>query len=260
MSQKTDSPEFAPGFLWQIVLLTIAALCVVLVSHGTLTWRLTTGPRLDGVSVPITLYPWVYGGGWTIENGLRAFSGKVPEPPPASLRAATLILVLISLVVCPTLFLLEWRRRRSANAPFSERSPLRISSIFYALCGTITIVAGVGLGPVAYFSETTRANLRHAQAIQSNKDAMINELNMLAVDATQYFILPKTIGGGGQSFEGYSVLEKLAKSEEASYIVSGGQKAATFHATSARFPSCTIDVKVDSVGRMGWWTYEGEFK
>lgn len=254
MSQRTDSAEFAPGFIWQISLLTIAVLCVVVASHRDFTWHLTGG------TLPITPYPWVYGGGRTIANGLRAFSGQVPEPLPAGLRAAALVLVLINMVLCPTLFFLEWRRRELTKTLSLEHPLLRISSVFYALCGMITIAAGVGLGPAAYFSEKARADLRHAQAIQSNRDAMINQLNMLALDATQYRILPRQLGGGGRSFEGYSIPEKSAKTEEALYTVTARNNAAEFRATSAKYPLCAIEVRVDSLGQMGRWMYEGEFK
>jgi len=260
MSQRTDSPEFASGFLWQIILLTIAALCLVVFSRGVGTWRLTGDLRVNTIQSPMTLFPWIIGGKQTIENGLRAFSGKPPEAPPVGDRARALSSVLISMVLCPTVFFLEWRRRRLTKASGSEQPPLKMSSVFYALCGLVTVVVAVAVGPIAYFSERSRADSRHAHAVQGNRDVMINELNMFAIDARQYYILPKLLGGGGQSFEGYSVSEKNAKTEDASYMVTGSKNGAAFRATSARFPSCAIEVKVDGLGRMAWWTYEGEFK
>ena len=260
MSQKTDTPEFAPGFLWQIVLLTIVAMGIVLVSRGTLSWNLSRTHAWNSVSVPITTYPWMYGGARTIANGLCAFSGQPPVIAPIAQRAATLMLVLISMVFCPTLFLLEWRRRRLKDETTVKRLPLRISGMLYLLCGWVTIVSGVGLVPVAYFSETTRASLRHAQAIQGSRDVMINELNFLSVDAAQYYILPKELGGGGRNFEGYSIPEKLVKTEEAAYTITDRKNTASFHAVSLRYPSCTIDVRVDSIGQMTGWSYRGEFE
>jgi hypothetical protein len=132
--------------------------------------------------------------------------------------------------------------------------------VFYALCGLVTMFVAVAVGPIAFVSEKSRADLRHAQAVQSNKDAMINELNMLAVDAAEYNILPRQLGGGERSFLGYSVPETIAKTEEASYTVTGTMNVAAFRAISARYPSCTIEVNVDSLGHMREWTYEGEFK
>jgi hypothetical protein len=260
MSQRTDSSEFAPGFIWQIILLTIVALCIMLVSRGTLSWNLSRDQAWNSVSVPITTYPWMYGGARTIANGLRAFSGQPTIAAPIAQRAATLMLVLISLVFCPTLFLLEWRRRRLKDDSTVKRLPLRISGILYLLCGWVTIVSGVGLIPVAYISEVTRADLRHRQAIQETRDEMINELNFLCVAAAQHYILPKELGGGGRTFEGYSIPEKFAKTEAATYTVTASKNAASFRGVSLRFPSCAINVQADTTGRMTGWIYEGEFR
>jgi hypothetical protein len=260
MSQRTDSSEFAPGFIWQIILLTIVALCIMLVSRGALSWNLSRDQAWNSVSVPITAYPWMYGGARTIANGLRAFSGQPPIVAPIAQRAATLMLVLISMVFCPTLFLLEWRRRRLKDDTTVKRPPLKISGILYLLCGWVTIVSGVGLIPVTYISEATRAELRHRQAIQENRDEMINELNFLCVAAAQHYILPKALGGGGRTFEGYSIPEKFVRTEEAAYTVTDSKNAASFRGVSLRFPSCAINVQADSMGQMTGWRYEGEFQ
>lgn len=260
MSQRTDSSEFAPGFIWKIILLTIVALCIMLVSRGTLSWNLSRDQAWNSVSVPMTTYPWMYGGARTIANGLRAFGGQAPIVAPIAQRAATLMLVLISMVFCPTLFLLEWRQRRLKDDTKVKRPPLRISGILYLLCGWVTIVSGVGLLPVAYFSEVTRAELRHRQAMQENRDEMINELNFLCVAAAQHYILPKALGGGGRTFEGYSIPEKFVRTEEAAYTVTDSKNAASFRGVSLRFPSCAINVQADSMGHMTGWKYEGEFQ
>ena len=89
---------------------------------------------------------------------------------------------------------------------------------------------------------------------------MICELNLLALDAAQYNILPKQLGGGGRSFVGYSVPQTSAKTEEASYMVTETRNAIAFRATSIKYPTCKIEVNVDSLGQMRSWAYEGEFK
>jgi hypothetical protein len=212
-----------------------------------------------GVESPTSIFPWMIGGKQTIENGLRAFSGKPPEPPPIDDQARALGSLLIGMVLCPTVFFLEWRRRRLAKASILQRTTLRMSGGFYGLCGLVTVLVTVAVGPIAYFGERSRTNLYHAQAVQGNRDLMIRELNTLAIDAAQYYILPKSLGGGGWTYEGYSIREKLAQSENAWYKVSGGRSVITFRATSAKYPSCTIEVNVDSLGQMRPWTYGGEF-
>lgn len=255
MSQKTDSQDFAPGFIWQIVLLTIVVLCFAIYVRS----QEHSMSRL-GVSTPTTVFPWMIGGKQTIENGLRAFSGKPPEPPPIGDKVRALGPVLISMVLCPTVFFLEWRRRRLMKERPLQKTSLRIPGIFYALCGLVVVLVAVAVGPIAYFGESARANTRHAQAVQSNRDEIINELNALAVDAAQYNILPRQLGGGARSYEGFSVPETKAKTAEALYSVTVTKSRVTFHATSAKFASCTVQVNVDSLGNMRDWRYEGEFR
>ncbi|MBF8296825.1 MAG: hypothetical protein HW389_3370, partial [Bacteroidetes bacterium] len=77
MSQRTDSSEFAPGFLWQIGLLTILVLGLVLFSD-----KLSRSEKPSSVQrSPMVLFPWVLAGRHTIENGMKAFSGKPSEFP-----------------------------------------------------------------------------------------------------------------------------------------------------------------------------------
>lgn len=255
MSPKTDLREFAPGFIWQLALLSFLVLCFAIYSRSQEYSKLRYG-----VESPTSIFPWMAGGKQTLQNGLRAFSGKPPESAPIDDQVRALGPLLITLVLCPTIFFLEWRRRRLAEAPHLQQAPLSISGSLYALCGMVTVVVAVAVGPIAYFGEKSRVEVRHAHAVQSNRDLMINELNILAVDAAQYYILPKRLGGGGQSFEGYSVSENHAKSEEALYTVTVVRQTATFHATSATYASCSIDVSVDSLGHMTGWKYEGEFR
>jgi hypothetical protein len=255
MSQRTDSPEFAPGFMWQIVLLTIAMLCLAVYSR---TQQGSIGRM--GVDSPTSIFPWMIGGKQTIQNGLRAFSGKPPEPPPIDDRARALGPLLISMVLCPTVFFLEWRRRRLAKALLLQRTPLSMSGSLYVLCGMVVVIVAVAVGPIAYFGENARANTRHAQAVQTNRDFIINELNMLALDAAQFNILPKQLGGGDRSFAGYSLTGARAKTEEASYTVTGTTSAVVFRAVSIRYPSCAVQVQVDSLGHMRDYRYEGEFQ
>jgi hypothetical protein len=254
MSQRTDSPEFAPGFIWQIILLTVAVLCFAVYSRS----QEDSTPRME-VKSPISIFPWMMGGKQTIENGLRAFSGKPPEPPPIDDRARALGPLLISMVLCPTVFFLEWRRRHLAKVKL-QRPPLGISGNFYTLCGLVTLFVALAVGPTAYFGEKARANTRHAQAVQTNRDFTIDELNLLAMDAAQYNILPRQLGGGGRSFVGYSVPETKAKTEEASYTVTEIRNVVVFRAVSSKFPLCAVQVKVDSLGHMRDWVYEGEFR
>jgi hypothetical protein len=256
MFQKTDTSEFATGFFWQICLLTILAVGFVMFSQNTIGKE-----RWGTVTLSQTiLYPWVLAGGHTIENGLLAFSGKPPQAPKVQARARTLASFFVSMILCPTFFLLEWRRRKISGKTSTERRPLRSSSVLYALTGALTLYVGGVMLPIAYVSQSSFDSLRHAQAVQSNRDAIINEMNMLDMSLEEYFILPKRLGGGDGTFEGFARSRGLANTEDATYTVIEKKQEAEIHATSTRFPSCSVEAKVDTARHLSEWTYGGEFR
>jgi hypothetical protein len=79
MSQKTESSEFAPGFLWQLCLLTAVVLGFVIYAGKTTFWVRSNVVQDPGAA----LFPWIIAGKQTIENGVAAFSGRPPKLPAA---------------------------------------------------------------------------------------------------------------------------------------------------------------------------------
>ena len=105
-------------------------------------------------------------------------------------------------------------------------------------------------------------SLFSAQSIQSNRDAMINDLNNLAAQAYQYRIRPTSMGGGQGSYVGFSIPTKMRTNENGIYTL--GTITATaipFVATSAQASTNTINVSINSDGKLGpTWTYAGDFQ
>jgi len=255
MFQKTDSSEFAPGFLWQVVLLTVIVLSLLLFSD-----KLFKSGQHDIVQSPrFVLFPWVYAGGRTIENGLLAFSGKSPEALNGKNQVRALASLLVVSVLCPTIFFLRWRRRKLDSSASGELTPWTLSRVFYSICGALIFYLSVASIPMAVYGELSRNRLRDAQAANSNKDAIIDELNMMTISLSQYFVLPKEYEGGNHSYEGYKLSDNALKTAEASYVVTPNGKTVSIHAESIRFPSSWVEMEVDSLGRMGWWKYGGKF-
>jgi hypothetical protein len=120
-------------------------------------------------------------------------------------------------------------------------------------------VAGA-IAPIATISEVTHHSLRDAQAVASNKDAVIGEINLIDMDLLQYYILPKELGGGGRSYEGYKLPQGMEKTEEGTYVVTPKRNEFNIRAESVRHTSCWVEMKVDSAGRMSGWTYGGNFR
>ena len=258
MSQRTDAPEFARGFLWQVSLLTVVVLAF-LSFEQTLFFRKLPFAGTPTPS-PVTIIPWMSAGRHTLELGLKAFAGKSATEPNLTDKAGTLMSLLLGMVIWPTAALIGWRRRRLSRPDFPRRAPLESTAVMYALGWVITTVFVVPLVPMVVTSEGVRSSLRSAQAVQDNRNEIINELNMLAVEAAQYYLVPKHLGGGGRSFEGLTLPAEHMKTRHANYTIVVQARETQFHAESVLYPRSTVDVKADSLGRTAWWKYSGRFE
>src|SRR5512147_424982 len=104
-------------------------------------------------------------------------------------------------------------------------------------------------------------SLFSAQSIQSNKDAMINDLNNIAAQAYQYKVRPASMGGGQGSYANFTIPTKMATNENSVYVASNaGATSVTITATSNQNTTNTIVVVVDSDGRLTSWTYSRDFQ
>ncbi|OGU30844.1 MAG: hypothetical protein A2X67_14555 [Ignavibacteria bacterium GWA2_55_11] len=104
-------------------------------------------------------------------------------------------------------------------------------------------------------------SLFSAQSIQANKDAIINDLNNIAAHCYQFKIRPSSMGGGQGSYSGYAIPTKMATNENATFSVSSATATSvTIVATSTANTTNTVTAVVDSDGRLGSWTYAGDFQ
>jgi hypothetical protein len=86
-----------------------------------------------------------------------------------------------------------------------------------------------------------------AGGIQSNKDAIMQDLNALVADANAYYMKPKSYGGGGRSYAGYHIPLKILSTMTENATFDGSHSIADgyqFVAVSKTY-SGTITVKVD---------------
>ncbi len=103
-----------------------------------------------------------------------------------------------------------------------------------------------------------------AGSVQSNKDAIINDLNNLAANAYQHRIRPASMGGGGGAYDAslggqaYTIPTKLLTNENASYVATvGGPDAITFVATSVTYAGNTVTADLDATGKLSNFVYAG---
>jgi hypothetical protein len=106
-------------------------------------------------------------------------------------------------------------------------------------------------------------SLFSAQSVQSNRDAIINDLNNLSAQAYQFRIRPTSMGGGQGDYTSFSIPTKMASNENGTYtIMSPGDKTTgiTIKATSAQNTSNTVTVLVTTDGKLTSWAYAGDFQ
>ena len=105
-------------------------------------------------------------------------------------------------------------------------------------------------------------SLFSAQSIQSNKDAIINDLNNIAAQAYQYRIRPSSMAGGNGFYTGFNIPSKMATNANAVYTCTPAADNVTFTATSANNPTNLVYAQIDSDGKFvnSAWDYSGDFK
>lgn len=120
------------------------------------------------------------------------------------------------------------------------------------ILGVIIVGIAIAVG-ISMFSSSS---------VQSNKDAIINDMNNLAANAYQFRIRPTTMGGGGGSYtggNGYAIPTKLASNDNGSFTATNAAQAVTFVGTSSQGYG-TVTAVCDSTGRLGNFTYSGQFQ
>lgn len=103
-------------------------------------------------------------------------------------------------------------------------------------------------------------SLFSAQSVQSNRDAIINDLNNLAAQAYQFRIRPASMGGGQGDYSTFVIPSKMQTNENGTYSAAPTTNSIVFTATSAQNASNTIKVTIDSDGKLGTWVYGGDFQ
>lgn len=100
-----------------------------------------------------------------------------------------------------------------------------------------------------------------AQRLKTNLDDIISDLNLLAANAYQYRGRPTAMNGGEGSYLGYVIPKIMVSNESANYKISDQTLSSiTVVAISAQSTTNTVTVVVGSDGKLGSWTYAGDFQ
>jgi len=103
-------------------------------------------------------------------------------------------------------------------------------------------------------------SLFSAQSVQSNRDAIINDLNNLAAQAYQFRIRPSSMGGGQGDYTTFTIPSKMKTNQNGTYTATNTTNTIVFTAVSAQNASNSIKVTIDSNGNLGSWSYYGDFQ
>jgi hypothetical protein len=264
MNQKTEgteSPnvqserEFSPDFIRVLIALTGATLLLVFVFEYKFELPFISE------SMQIYLYPWIIAAGHTIANGLTEFDGRTPAIISIPVRLAELLGLLFGFVIGPTLFFFGWYNRRKDRASGISNPMLKGSAVISIVGGILTFAVAIPSIPGAIVQHEVSSSLRSSQAVQENKDQLIGDLNMIALNAQQYRILPRNLNGGEGSFLGYAIPQTLAATEAGIYTAIVTADGITLTGTSKNFSDCKISVHVNKEHFVpSGWNFEGGFQ
>ena len=94
-------------------------------------------------------------------------------------------------------------------------------------------------------------SLFSAQSQQANHDAIINDLNNISANSYQYYTRPVSMGGGANSYTGYTIPSRMQSNENAGYAaVPNGTTNCAITGTSASVTGATILATVSNTGKV----------
>jgi hypothetical protein len=104
-------------------------------------------------------------------------------------------------------------------------------------------------------------NLFSANSITVNRDAIVNDINMIASDAQQHYLRPVAMGGGGGTFNGYQLPQRLGSNGNGRYQVSGSGNQLEVFGESVLHNNVSITLTL-TLNQDGWyyvwdWDHEG---
>jgi hypothetical protein len=121
--------------------------------------------------------------------------------------------------------------------------------LLLVIVGIIVTAIAIAVGIQLFGSSSTGAN----------RDAIINDINNIAASAKAYRNKISSMGGGGNSYVGYTLPQQLSTNDDAAYSLAVTAADVVVTGTSA-LGYGTVEATIDSNGAAHNWTYTGELQ
>ena len=86
-------------------------------------------------------------------------------------------------------------------------------------------------------------NLFNANAVSSNRDGVVSDLNNLGAMAQQYYKKPASMGGGGNTFTGWTIATQLDTTANGYYTPTVGAQTVTIVGTGTELNDAGNPIK-----------------
>lgn len=118
--------------------------------------------------------------------------------------------------------------------------------ILLVVLGILMIGIAIAVG-IAMFSPTLA---------ESNKMAIVNDMMNLSQYAYRYKLKPIPFGGGGKTYTGFTVPDKLSENEDAYYSSTATATTVSFTGLS-KLGFGSVTAVLDSTGQLGTFGFTG---
>ena len=122
--------------------------------------------------------------------------------------------------------------------------------ILLVLC-TIVIGIAIAVGIVMFTSSS----------LSASRDAMLEDMNTIIANSREYYLRTKSLGGGGNSFDGYYIPARLRGTLNGDYSAAPGSGTGTLVITGKSVDNelNTIEFDIDGRSKIPAPKFGGEF-
>ena len=269
MNQRTEaSPATEPakrsfaisdGLIRWLIVTTCATLFLVnenyftpsLLRHVTIPQREITHPSAVAYGVTTRLAV----GEYYDQTAERALSDDY---------LLALAIYLIFFIAGPTFLFFAWRSYGTAVREGPPGNAAGRPKVFlpFLVGGILTLAVALPAIPKAVIPDSFFDNLQKMKVMEEHRDAITRDLLELVYDAYQYSVLPRALGGGENSFEGYTIASGSpwgTGNRNAQFALQAlTRTTAAFRAQSKVYPSLALILLTDSSGRVRLPLNEGK--